>query len=204
MKLYLLRHAESEGNATDDYSTAVHDALTSLGRMQAARLAEHLAGIKFDAVYTSPARRAMETIAPFLRRHGKKSEIWPELDEACWQTQRDAVAPTRARKGPACEIPTDMRSLFALRTDAPDMAPPDETYAEGLARARAAHGLIMRRHAGRPDIILVSGHRYCGSLLLEMTLGFDPLRRFDHDNACHSLAEEQDDGTFLLKFLNRQ
>jgi probable phosphoglycerate mutase len=61
-RLYLIRHAQSQGNTGEDLTTGDPD-LTDVGRMQAQRLARRLAGQRLDAVYASPLRRTQETAA---------------------------------------------------------------------------------------------------------------------------------------------
>jgi len=56
--------------------------LTERGRRQAERLAERLAGERFDAVWVSPARRARETLAPLAGRWGITPEVHAWLVEA--------------------------------------------------------------------------------------------------------------------------
>jgi broad specificity phosphatase PhoE len=68
VELVLVRHAqpdwEPEGLAVDD------PGLTALGREQARRTAELLAGERFDALHVSPYRRTRETAAPIAEALG--------------------------------------------------------------------------------------------------------------------------------------
>jgi probable phosphoglycerate mutase len=60
-RLYLVRHAQSEGNR-GDYEEADRDPpLSEVGREQARRLGQRFARQKVDAAYSSPLRRALET-----------------------------------------------------------------------------------------------------------------------------------------------
>ena len=61
MKLYLIRHGESEANAKRVHAgwQAVH--LTERGIEQAKRIGEYLNGLTFDKIYSSDLVRAMET-----------------------------------------------------------------------------------------------------------------------------------------------
>lgn len=60
--LYLVRHAENLANLTKEFSYKKVDlSLTSKGRLQAGQTAVALAGIDFNAIYSSPLRRAVET-----------------------------------------------------------------------------------------------------------------------------------------------
>jgi len=69
MKLYFVRHGESEANILQEFSNhGEKHPLTARGRHQAAELAENLSGIQFDRIYTSPLLRARET-AEILSNH---------------------------------------------------------------------------------------------------------------------------------------
>ena len=75
-ELVLVRHGEPDwepaGRAVD------HPALTPRGRQQADRLADRLGCERFDAIYTSPLRRARETAVPIERALGMpaREESW--------------------------------------------------------------------------------------------------------------------------------
>jgi broad specificity phosphatase PhoE len=61
MRILLVRHGESEGNASGIVQGHMDFGLTALGRLQAARLAEHLANEGAVRIVSSPLRRAWET-----------------------------------------------------------------------------------------------------------------------------------------------
>lgn len=61
MKLFLIRHGESENNFKKIYSGQCNPKLTELGRSQAESIRPVLEKIKFDAVYSSDLARALET-----------------------------------------------------------------------------------------------------------------------------------------------
>jgi broad specificity phosphatase PhoE len=67
-QLCLVRHGQPDwepgGRAVDD------PALSELGRRQAEQLAKALAGERFDAIYCSPVRRAVQTAAPLVEQLG--------------------------------------------------------------------------------------------------------------------------------------
>lgn len=72
MEIVLVRHAQPEwepnGRAVDD------PGLTRLGHEQAKLTADALADLAFDAFYTSPLRRAVETAAPIASALGMTAE----------------------------------------------------------------------------------------------------------------------------------
>jgi probable phosphoglycerate mutase len=59
-RLYLVRHAQSQGNTGEDLTTGDPD-LTDVGREQAGRLAARLASQRINRVYASPLRRTQQT-----------------------------------------------------------------------------------------------------------------------------------------------
>ena len=63
--LYLLRHADSDASP---HVPEPKWPLTGRGRHQAQALAESLATLGVDVIYSSPYRRAIKTVEPFARR----------------------------------------------------------------------------------------------------------------------------------------
>lgn len=59
-RLYLIRHAQSQGNTGEDLTTGDPD-LTEVGFEQAKRLGERMKDARLDAIYASPLRRTQET-----------------------------------------------------------------------------------------------------------------------------------------------
>ena len=60
-RLYLVRHAQSEGNRGEYTGPDDDPPLSGVGREQARRLAQRFARQRVDAVYASPLRRTQET-----------------------------------------------------------------------------------------------------------------------------------------------
>jgi broad specificity phosphatase PhoE len=80
--LTLIRHAESEANATHILNTDIPGpSLTEEGRAQAEQLAHQLSRNNFDAVYASDMARAQQTAAPLAQALGKHVEVLPGLRE---------------------------------------------------------------------------------------------------------------------------
>ena len=59
-RLYLIRHAQSEGNTGEDLTTGDPE-LTDVGRAQAERLGKRMTDARLDALYASPLRRTQAT-----------------------------------------------------------------------------------------------------------------------------------------------
>jgi alpha-ribazole phosphatase len=63
MNLFLLRHGETEDNASGLFSSASDAPLNDCGRQQLRRVAARLLGIAFDRVISSPSARSVESAA---------------------------------------------------------------------------------------------------------------------------------------------
>jgi broad specificity phosphatase PhoE len=203
MQLLFCRHGQSVGNLTEDYSTPDHDQLSPLGWEQAERLAERLAEYTFDALYASPARRAMQTITPYLICTGRRAEVWPELAEGCWQADRAAAPPVRPDPPRPFALNEALRERFVPCSVASYWAPEDEAYCECLARIERAAERLLARHKGKPDRVLVVGHDYAGGRLIERLLGIEPVGRLYHTNTGLTRLVEGEDGAFVARFVNR-
>ena len=87
VKLYLIRHAESEWNPIGRYQGLLDPELSERGREQAKSLGERLKDIELHAIYSSPLKRTMQTALEIARRKGM--EVIPEervieIDHGVW------------------------------------------------------------------------------------------------------------------------
>lgn len=79
--VYLARHGQSDWNAEGRWQGNADRPLTELGRQQAQELAERLASVPLEAVYSSDLRRARETAEPVAARQGLEVQTRAELRE---------------------------------------------------------------------------------------------------------------------------
>ncbi|MDF2531894.1 MAG: Phosphoglycerate mutase [Clostridia bacterium] len=81
LKLYIVRHGETEFNVQKRMQGRIDSPLTQRGIEHAIALGNHLQEVKFDKIYTSPSPRAYRT-AEFIVGDGNKPiEIENELRE---------------------------------------------------------------------------------------------------------------------------
>ena len=198
MHLLLVRHAESMGNATGDYSVATHDSLSPRGREQAQELAAHLRTQAIDAVLVSPLSRARQTILPYLEATGRTAEVWPELAEGCWQEPSADVADAWPRA--PMSLPPGQRRFLAFRAGEAVRPAGTETFAQGLFRVRAALALLMSRFAAPPVTVLVLTHGHFLREFLRLALGAAGVR-FPHDNC--GMTSLTFAGAWMVRYVNR-
>ena len=79
--ILLIRHGDTDavGSVMAGWAPGWH--LNPQGRRQAERLADRLAGVKIQAVYTSPLERAVETAEPIAKKQGLDPHIVEGLGE---------------------------------------------------------------------------------------------------------------------------
>lgn len=145
--ILLARHGETDWNAVGRWQGHTDRSLTELGRRQAAELAERLADVELDAVYSSDLLRAVETAEPVAKRLGLPLQTLPELrevDVGTWAgLTRDEVAE---------RFPDGFRRWSEWQTGWED----GETYDEMGERVVGAILRLAGEHPG--ERILVVSH----------------------------------------------
>lgn len=194
MKLYIIRHAESQGNATGNYGTEVSDSLSSIGQKQAEALAEELQD--FDRIIVSPRLRAMQTITPYLIKRDQKAEIWPELAEACWHDNREEM--TEKWKSIPAKLTDSESKIFTFRDNKEIIPAPIETFGEGLCRIHKAFERIQKMAAESDESILMVTHGHFIREFLNILLDTRNIVDFHKDNCGMSLFTF--DGKWTMQF----
>ncbi len=103
MKLYLIRHGESTYNAEGRIQGQSDVPLSELGRRQSRAVAEAMADVPADAVYSSPLQRALAVAKDIAAEHGLPVRTDPKLKEICVGVFQD-----RLRSELEAEYPDDL------------------------------------------------------------------------------------------------
>jgi broad specificity phosphatase PhoE len=80
-RFLLIRHAANDTIGKSFAGRMAGVNLNEFGKMQADQLAEGLAGVQIEAVYTSPLERAIETARPLSEKHDLKYNKLDDLSE---------------------------------------------------------------------------------------------------------------------------
>lgn len=201
MNIYLVRHAQSMGNLTGDYSTNLHDTLSPNGNLQAVDLSKRLKDLEFEFIYSSPLRRALDTIKPFLKEHNYQSEIWPELAETCWQDDRTIKENDPPQYVEFDNLTDEDKNLFKFRDNQTLHPTGEETYSQGIHRLKESLKLLKMKNKPGDNVLIVS-HAFSISRLIELLINKSPDGIFDFDNTGLSLLSLED-GEFKIKYVNR-
>jgi len=155
--VFLVRHGETEWNATRRYQGHHDVPLSPAGVCQAERLASRLSGQALAAVYTSDLSRAVETARAIARPHGipvVQLEELREIDVGEWE----GLSFDEARKA----RPADVARWLEDTTNNP--IPGGESYARlrdrvvpkvmGIVRAHPDESFCVVSHAGPVKMVL--------------------------------------------------
>lgn len=145
--VYLVRHAHAEWQSTEARP------LSARGRASAVRLADQLGQTPIAAIYSSPSRRALETVEPLAHRLQVQPRVLEDLRER--------------------ELVTRSAAEFEVASEA-TWREPDQPLREGESnRAAQARGIAVVRQTldrHRDQQVILSTH---GTLLTLILCGFD-------------------------------
>ena len=169
LKLILVRHAQSIGNANAQWPSRADDRLTEAGRRQAVRLRLRLQQESHEPthIYSSPIGRALETARIASSIWDQRIETWEDLAEndvglfsgLTW-------AEVENRFPHVARAFTDTWSL--------DVVDGAETHAQRTARAQRVVNRVVREH-GNADRVLLFSHGGIMTHIIGRVLGTDRL-----------------------------
>jgi len=146
-RLYLVRHAQSEGNRGEYEGPDNDPPLSAVGLEQAGRLARRFARQRVDAVYASPLRRALETARAIADQAGLEVCPLEDLREV------DLGAPQREFGAYTEEQALALRERLGGQPTW-DTFPGSEGSASARRRiARAFDGIVAERQGQRVVVV---------------------------------------------------
>lgn len=165
VRLVLLRHGEVEERYHRVFGGRLDMGLSELGERQAAALAEYLRGQPFQALYSSPLKRARLTAEPIARHCGlpiQTVEGLAEVDFGAWTGLR--WEQVKERFG--------VSAFDWLHEIAAHRVPEGETCAAFESRVRTCLAPMLATHKGQTIALACHGGvvRMILSCLLEIPL----------------------------------
>ena len=148
--IYLIRHAQAEGNLYRRCHSWHNGLLTLKGREQVRALEKRFEGVYFDAVYSSDLYRAMATAGAVSRPRGLTLRVDPGLREIGAGVWEDV---------PWGQILYDHRDSLAafLRCDPDWQVEGSETHPQVRRRVQAAIERIAAAHPGQTVAVVSHG-----------------------------------------------
>lgn len=196
MKLYFVRHGESEANVTREFSNhnPPKHPLTAKGRAQVEALAERLAGLPLTAIYASPLLRAQQTAEILAAPHGltvQNADALREHDAGELEGRSDA------------EAWAQYAGLFDrwLAKELDARVAGGESYAELRDRFVPFLQELMQKYGGSEAHVVLVGHGGLFHTMLPLVLAnVEPKLSFQHllGNATVVLAETRSEQLICL------
>ena len=172
MAIYLVRHAETDANASRVVQRP-DVALSTRGRDQASRLAARLARAGIARIRTSDLARAIETAEVLRAATGAPMDVDPDLAERNFGDVRGT---------PYASLGTD---IFG-----PDYEPPGgETWAQFHARVDGAWASALQVAAATPGHLAVVTHGLVCEAVLQRHLGGADADAFRWQNTAVTIVE---------------
>jgi broad specificity phosphatase PhoE len=166
LTIYFIRHAQTMANVTGDHSEENENSFSDLGLEQIEALKNYLngEGIIPDQVLVSPKWRTQNTILPWLEEHSDiPAEIWPELEECCYQDSSGIEPPEIPFYGSEIEL---YSPLYEYR-DENSTRHWNVGYLEaGYAMVAAARDSLLNRYSQSGKTIFIVGHYLNGNAFL--------------------------------------
>lgn len=148
--VYLIRHAEAEGNLFKRIHGQYDSPVTALGRQQIECLKKRFASIPVDAVYASDLKRTCQTAAAIYEPKHLELHRVPALREinlGAWEDKPFGAV-----------MRTDLEDMLRFSTGAPDWrAPGGESLREVGDRVEAALKEIIRENPDRTVAVVSHG-----------------------------------------------
>ena len=168
--LYLIRHAETGFNRHGRVQGHIESTLSQLGVEQAKRIAKRLDYVDFVAVYSSPAKRAMQTARVALARVGEiqTREGLREINLGKWEGEK---ATTLRRRYPR-EVDLWFHKPSAVRI------PGAETVGQFRRRVARTMDDIRAAHPSGEIAIVTHGGVICAYLTAALGMKLDDLWSF--------------------------
>lgn len=149
MRLLLVRHGESEWNASGRLQGQADPPLSKLGRRQAAHVAARLVDEGVEAIVSSDLQRAFDTanaLAGSVRLEIERREDWREVDLGDWTgISREEVE----RENPEVWRRWRIEGIEGWKGG--------ETYAEAMVRVGGAISALASEHADRTVVTVTHG-----------------------------------------------
>ena len=148
--IYLIRHAEAEGNLYRRIQGHWNGQVTPRGQKQIDALAERFRNVPIDAVYSSDLQRTKDTAGAILKYHDLQLETTPRLREAnlgVWE----------GRPWGDVEYESPEQMYYFNHDPAKWDIPQCEHFPEVQARMRSVLAEIASRHDGQTVAVVSHG-----------------------------------------------
>ncbi|MBE6726968.1 MAG: histidine phosphatase family protein [Ruminococcaceae bacterium] len=164
MRIYIVRHGETDGNTEGYFQGWTDDPLNEKGRELAAVTGRALSGIRFDRCISSPLSRARETAEILLRESGNGG-VPIELDDRAKEAHLGDWEHKKFRAG-ACELDSGKVALFFENPFLLGGFPGGETVRDVCRRTQSLLTELLRDPENDGATVLVTTHGFATRAML--------------------------------------
>ncbi len=197
MKLYLIRHGETDFNRRGIVQGGGIDSdLNETGRQQALAFFKHYAHLRFDAIYGSALKRTHQTLAPWITQAKYSLHTSPALNEFGWGWM-EGKRPDKAMQQEFHEVKEAWK-----KGDFDRGIEGGESPNSAWKRIKPFFDEIYQKH--QEQQILICSHGRTNRIILAqlLGLGMDRMEDFDHSNTGLNILHFQADGQVSSEKLN--
>lgn len=180
MKLYIIRHGQTDWNAKGMIQGRQNVPLNQEGRHQAECLARGMSSRPVTVIFSSPQQRALDTARAIAKERNTEIQVLPQLEEIYYGDWEGKTA---------SQIPESERELFEAWWRHPvTVAPPHgETLAQVDERCRQAWESIKAHMNGDGAVVAHGGT--LAHLIMLLLKGQEDAREIVVDNASITTLE---------------
>ena len=193
--IYLIRHAEAEGNLYRRIHGQYDSLVTTNGYRQIRALEQRFSGIKIDAVYSSDLFRTMTTARAIYVPRGLPLHTRPDLREMSMGEWED-----RSWAGMSLREPERMAAFSA--TDPAFRAPGGESFPEVRERGPKAILDIAAKHPDQTVAVFAHGTFLRNVMAEFMGVGMDEMHKMGHSDNTAVNRLEVENGTVTVVSMN--
>ncbi len=183
IKLYLVRHGETDGNVQQWYQGSTDVPLNNRGIEQARCLSRFLKDVSFNGIYSSTLQRARRTAEIIAAPHGLTVEAYDELKEVDFGEWEGHTYKEITQLWPG-----ELEAFY--QSEGAQKARGGESFADVERRVTAKAKEILSRHKDG-DTVLIASHGASIRCLIFGLLGLE-LRRiwcFQQYNTAFNIIE---------------
>ena len=194
VKIFLVRHGETDWNKEQVFRGKIDIPLNDTGRTQAEAVRGYFKPMEIDELYASPLSRALETAAILGEQRGlvvKVAEGFSDIDFGEWQGLSHQ------------KVKEEFNDLYASWMNNPEEVhfPGGESLAEVQDRSMTALAEVVESNTEK-TVVIVS-HRVVNKVLLCGVLGLSVSHFWNvRQDTCAINCFEYNEGSYCLTLLN--
>ncbi len=196
MNVFIFRHCESEGNQNGKLSLDINDKLTAKGLLQAEKLSRWFEEFNDLEIWSSPAKRCLDSVYPFLRKRKTKLTVKNCLNEGQFNITRNLNG--ISSKWIPISLQHNILEFIHRESDTPAMPVADETVEQFIGRVNQIYSDIQNF---KKENLCIITHGHFIREILNIFIGTNFTVRLPVDNG--SITHLETEEYLKINYINR-